>query len=159
MKVCEKVEQLKTYSDSFKIKFEKFLNGCDAVEELEQWDLEENGEMDVFYSADLTSIVVRLIAADGNISQKEVDYLNDFFGFDYTVNELIELYDDCADAIDNLLNDEAENGLNLLRSINERLANAYVDLILTLCDIVIASDDVIDKAEVELAKQIKEWAE
>ena len=151
------MELLKTYSDSFKLKFEKFLNGCDSIEELGLWNLEENGEMDVYYSADLTRIVIRLIAADGKFTQREVDYLNDFFDFDYTVYELSEIYEECSDAIDNLFNEDAKNGLCLIRSINEKLANAYVDLIHLLCDIVIASDGVISTAEVELAEKIKEY--
>lgn len=151
------MEQLKKYSDSFKFKFEKFLTGCDSIEEMGLWNLEENGEMDVYYSADLVSVIMRLIAADGNVTQKEVDYLNDIFGFEYTVKELISIYSDCGDAINNIFEEGAENGLNLMRSINQKLADAYVDLIVTICDIVIESDGIIDAAEIELAKQIKEW--
>ena len=151
------MEQLKNYSESFKFKFEKFLTGCDSIEEMGLWNLEENGEMDAYYSADLTSVIIRLIAADGNVTQKEVDYLNDIFGFEYTVEELAAIYDDCEEAIDSIFEDGAENGLSLMRSINEKLADAYIDLIVTICDIVIESDGVIDAAEIELAKQIKEW--
>lgn len=151
------MEQLKNYSESFKFKFEKFLTGCDSIEEMGLWNLEENGEMDAYYSADLTSVIIRLIAADGNVTQKEVDYLNDIFGFEYTVEELAAIYDDCGEAIDSIFEDGAENGLSLMRSINEKLADAYIDLIVTICDIVIESDGVIDAAEIELAKQIKEW--
>ena len=97
------MEQLKNYSESFKFKFEKFLTGCDSIEEMGLWNLEENGEMDAYYSADLTSVIIRLIAADGNVTQKEVDYLNDIFGFEYTVEELAAIYDDCAEAIDTIL--------------------------------------------------------
>lgn len=149
------MDELKKYSEGFKLKFEKFLTGCDAIEEMGLWNLDENGEMDVFYSADLTSIIIRLIAADGNVSQREVDYLNDIFGFDYTVEELGLIYRDCGDAIENIFNQGAKNGLNLMRSINEKLAAAYRELIATVCDIVIKSDGVIDNAEVELAEKIK----
>lgn len=121
------------------------------------WNLEENGKMDVYYSADLTSVIIRLIAADGNITRKELEYLNDIFGFKYTVEELTAIYDDCGEAIDTIFDEGAENGLTLMRSINEKLADAYIDLIITICDIVIESDGVIDTAEIELAKQIKEW--
>jgi len=64
------------YIDSYKTKHEAFLIGCDSIEELGLWDKENLGEMDVFYSNDLTSIIIRLIATDGKITQKEVDYLN-----------------------------------------------------------------------------------
>jgi len=153
------MENLKNYSESFKLKFEKFLNGCDSIEEMGLWNLEENGEMDVYYSADMTSIIIRMIAADGEIDQKEAEYLNDFFGFGYTAEELTSIYNDLGANIDNIFDEEAVNGLNAMRAINDKLAEAYVDLIATACDIIIASDGVIDRAEVELAKRIKAIAQ
>ena len=56
------------------------------------WDKEALGEMDVFYSNDLTSVIIRLIATDGKITQKEVDFLNETFDFEYTLDELIDVY-------------------------------------------------------------------
>ena len=46
-----------------------------------------------------------------------------------------------------------------MRAINEKLAEAYKDLLLTVCDIIIESDGVIDSAEVDLAKQLKDIAQ
>lgn len=152
-----RLEKLKYYSESFKFKFEKFLIGCDSIEEMGLWSFEENGKMGAFYTADLISIIIRLIAADGNITQKEVDYLNENFGFEYTTEELTAIYEDCSEAIDAMFDEGAKNGLTLMRSINEKLADAYIDLIVTICDIIIESDGVIDAAEIELAKRIKEW--
>lgn len=152
------MEKLKYYSESFKLKYEKFLTGCDSIEEMGLWNLEENGEMDVYYSADLTSIIIRLIAADGSITQKEVNYLNDIFGFEYTPEELTVIYEDFAESINNIFEKGAKNGLNLMKSINAKLAGAYVDLIATICDIIIESDGVIDKAEIALAQKIKTWS-
>lgn len=152
------MKQLDNYSESFKLNYEKFLTGCDSIEEMGLWDFEKNGEMDAYYSADLTGIIIRLIVADGVVTPKEADYLNDFFGFEYTVEELASIYDDCGEGIDSIFEEGAKSGLALLRSINEKIAAAYADLIVTACDIVIESDGVIDAAEVELAKKIKEWA-
>lgn len=151
------MNQLKNYSEDFKLKFEKFLIGCDSIEEMGLWNLDEYGEMDVFYTADLTGMIIRLIAADGNITEKEVSFLNDVFGFDYTVCELKEIYENCADNIASVFEAGAKNGLTLMRSVSEKLANAYYELIITICDIVIASDGCIDAAETDLAKQIKNW--
>ena len=58
------------YIDSFKMKHEAFLVGCDAIEEMGLWNKEAYGEMDVFYSNDLVIVIIRLIATDGKISQK-----------------------------------------------------------------------------------------
>lgn len=149
------MENLKMYSESFKFKFEKFLTGCDAIEELEQWDKEENGEMDAFYANDLVSIVLRLIAADGNFAEQETEYINNIFGFDYSTEELKEIYRTCAEGIESIFDSEFQSGFTYLKSINEKLAAAYKELIDLICDIVIASDGVIDGAETQLAQKIK----
>ena len=145
------MENLKSYSESFKLEFEKFLTGCDSIEEMGLWNLEENGEMDVYDSGDLAGIIIRLIAADGKITEKEVAYLDDMFGFGYTVEELARLYNDFGEDIE-----VAAKGLKLMRAINEKLAAAYADLIVMACDIIIKSDGVIDTLEIELAKKIKD---
>lgn len=149
------MNNLRSKAENFKVMYEKFLNGCDSIEKMGLWDLEQNGEMDAYYSHDLVSIIVRLIAADGNITYSEVKYLNDMFGFRYTVEELATIYRDNGDAIDAIFDEGARNGLNLMRSINEKIADAYFDLIVAVCDIIIASDGVIASAEIELARKIK----
>ena len=149
------MENLKECAEDFKLMHERFLIGCDSIEEIGAWDLDTYGEMDAYYSHDLVSIIVRLIVADGNITYNEVKYLNDMFGFEYTVEELATIYRDNGDAIDAIFDEGAKNGLNLMRSINEKIADAYFDLIVAVCDIIIASDGVIASAEIELARKIK----
>ena len=75
-------------TEDFRYKYDRFFIGCDAAEEEGLWDKEENGEMDGFYQNDLVSVIIRLIAADGVISDKETEYLNKTFGFDYTTRPL-----------------------------------------------------------------------
>lgn len=149
------MENLKKYSDEFKFKFEKFLIGCDSIEEMGLWDLERFGDMDVFYSNDITSIIVRLIAADGHFSSKEVEFLNDMFGFEYDEDEIKEIYEECYEGIESIFDDGAENGLTLMKSINEKLANTYKDLIILVCSIITAADGVIDNVEADLVKNLK----
>lgn len=153
------MDRLNALSESFKTKYERFLIGCDSIEELDQWDKEANGEMDVYYSNDIVSVIIRLIVADGSFSERETDYLNEFFGFDYTTEELKNIYDDCGEAIESLFDEDLGSGLSNMRAINEKLAEAYKDLLLTVCDIIIESDGVIDSAEVDLAKQLKDIAQ
>ena len=153
------MDRLNALSESFKTKYERFLIGCDSIEELDQWDKEANGEMDVYYSNDIVSVIIRLIAADGSFSERETDYLNEFFGFDYTTEELKNIYDDFGEAIESLFDEDLGSGLSNMRAINEKLAEAYKDLLLTVCDIIIESDGVIDSAEVDLAKQLKDIAQ
>lgn len=149
------MNKLEKYSQSFKTKYESFLTGCDALESLKLWDLEENGEMDVYFSNDLVSIIIRLIAADGDISQSEVEFLNDVFGFEYNVEELKDIYEQCGDNIKTIFDNEIENGLKNLNTINPKLADMYKELIDLICDIVIESDGVISNVETELAKKLK----
>jgi len=153
------MKNIEAYTDSFKMKYEAFINGCDSIEEIDLWDKEALGEMDVFYTNDLTSIIIRLIAVDGNISQKEVDYLNKTFGFEYNLNELVEVYENCIDNIDESFDENFENGISYMRKINGKLADAYKELLYMICDIIINSDDVISSAEIDEVKRLKEMCE
>lgn len=146
---------LAVYSDSFQLKYEKFLNGCDSVEEMGLWDKEAYGEMDAFYSADLVSVIIRLIAADGAISQAEVGYINDIFGFTYTVEELQVIYEECGEGIEAIYDEGVASGYALLKGINEKLAAAYKELLSLICDIVMESDGVIAAPELDMAKELK----
>ena len=38
------MDRLNALSESFKTKYERFLIGCDSIEELDQWDKEANGK-------------------------------------------------------------------------------------------------------------------
>lgn len=149
------MNNLDMYTESFKLKLEKFLLGCDAIEELGLWDKEQFGEMDVFYQNDLVSIIIRLIAADGVISGREVDYLNKNFGFSYSIAELRDAYQNCREEIGHSFDEAFENGITLMRSINEKLADAYKELLGLICDIIIESDGVVTETEQEEVKRLK----
>lgn len=142
-------------TEEFKSKYEGFLIGCDAVEELNLWNKEEHGEMDVFYQNDLFSVILRLIAVDGLITNKEAEYLNKNFGFDFTAEELAEVYENCLEEVSRSFDEQFENGVTVMRAINAKLADAYKELLELICDIIIESDDVIDPAEIEEAKKLK----
>lgn len=142
-------------TEEFKTKYERFLIGCDALEDLNLWDKEEHGEMDVFYENNLISVILRLIAIDGKISRKETEYLNKNFGFDYTASELADIYENCEEEISHSFDEQFENGITYMRSINEKLADMYKELLVLICDIIIESDDVIAPEEIEEAKKLK----
>ncbi|MBQ4612234.1 MAG: TerB family tellurite resistance protein [Clostridia bacterium] len=146
---------LEQYVDSFKMKHESFLAGCDSIEEMGLWDKEKLGEMDVFYSTDLASVIIRLIAVDGKITPHEVEYLNKTFAFDYTLEELEEVYANCYDDIGQAFDEAFENGITHMRKINEKLADAYKELLSLVCEIIIASDGVLTTAEIDEVKRLK----
>ena len=147
------------YTQSFQMKYESFRTGCDSLEELGLWDKDAYGEMDVFYANDLASVIIRLIAVDGKITQKEVDYLNSTFDFDYTLEELCEVYSNCKDDIGHAFDETVENGITLMRRINAKLANAYKELRSLICEIVTKSDGVVTAVEQEEVQRLKALCE
>lgn len=147
---------IKNLTDEFKSKYERFLIGCDSVEEIDLWDRDEYGEMDVFYQNDLLSIILRLIAADGEITYDEVNCLNENFGFEYTTEELADIYEGCYDAIGVSFDEKFEDAVEMLNSVNAKLADAYRELVCLICDIIIESDNLITSEETEEAKRLKE---
>jgi len=153
------MKNVEMYIDSFKMKHELFLIGCDSIEEMGLWDKEALGEMDVFYSNDLTSVIIRLIATDGKITQKEVDFLNETFDFEYTLDELIDVYNSCKDDIGHAFDENFENGITYMRKINAKLADAYKELLSLICEIIIESDGVIAESEIAEVKRLKAMCE
>ena len=154
------MKNLEMYTESFKTKYEAFINGCDSIEDMGLWDKESYGEMEAFYSNDLISIIIRIIATDKSIEQNEVDYLNKTFGFDYTKEQLLEVYNSCYENIVSESFDENfENGITYMRKINAKLADAYKDLLSLICEIIIASDGVISDSEIAEVKQLNAMCE
>ena len=153
------MKSVEMYIDSFKMKRESFLIGCDSIEEMGLWDKEALGEMDVFYSNDLTSVIIRLIATDGKITQKEVDFLNETFDFEYTLDELIDVYNSCKNDIGHAFDENFENGITYMRKINAKLADTYKELLSLICEIIIESDGVIAESEIAEVKRLKAMCE
>ncbi len=147
------------YVESFKTKYEAFLAGCDSIEELGLWDLEANGEMDAFYSNDLASVIIRLVAADGKITSKEVLYLNETFGFDYTLEEMEEVYRASKEIIEQDFDENFENGISHMRKINGKLADAYKELLSLICQIIIESDGAVAASEIAEVQRLKSMCE
>lgn len=150
------MKDLEKKVESFKIKHELFINGCDSIEELELWNKEELGEMDSFYSNDMACVIIKLIATDGKITEKEVEYLNKTFELDYDYDELIEMYNTCYDDIGEAFDESFANGITYMRSINSKLADAYKELLYLICDIIINSDGIIDISEIKEVNRLKE---
>ncbi len=151
------MSRLQQLSESFQLKFQKFLNGCDAQEELDRWDQDAFGDMDAYYAADMTSIVLRLTVADGRVTPEEVRYIEEMFGFRYTQQEVWDIYRDCQAGIDTVFDTEAENGYSRILAVNEKLGAAYKELVCLICTIIIESDGILEGREVALAEQVRSW--
>ena len=149
------MDRIDMLTNDFRSLYERFLIGCDAIEETGGWDKENLGEMDVFYENDLLSLILRLIAADGKISEKEAEYLDRNFGFDYSPGQLADIYENCREAIGGSFDEKFKEGVRQMKAINAKLADAYAELLGLACDIVAASDGEIAPEEIEEAKRIK----
>ena len=149
------MDRIDTLTKAFTSLYERFLIGCDAIEESGAWDKAALGEMDVFYENDLVGLILRLIAADGKISGKEAEYVNRNFGFDYTPEKLADIYDNCREALGVPFDEKFKDGIRQMKAINGKLASAYGELVGLACDIVAASDGEIPPEEIEEAKRIK----
>ena len=149
------MENIDNLTRAFRSLYERFLLGCDAIEETGAWDKEALGGMGVFYETGLIALILRLVVADGTISEKEVAYLNRNFGFDYTVPRLAEVYENCREAIGGSFDEQFRGGVARMKEINGRLAAAYAELTGLVCDIVAAGDGTVSPEEIEEIRRIK----
>ncbi|MCR4644782.1 MAG: TerB family tellurite resistance protein [Oscillospiraceae bacterium] len=148
------MSKIQEYAESFKLKYERFLIGCDAVQEEGDWSTENLGDMGAYYTRELLIMILRIITADGWVSQKEVDYLNEFFGFTYTQKELDKALDGLDSPLHSASNEKVIiDSMKLLRSINPRLAASFRELVLLSCGIMSMSDGIVtDEEKEEIAK-------
>ena len=149
------MEDLQKLTDSFKTKYERFITGCDSVELDEVWDKAEYGEMDVFYENELLSVILSLIISDGRISDDEVRYLNESFGFACSVDELEEVYRNGGEEIEHYFENNFKAGYAMLQRFNEKLAAAYKELFSLICRIIAASDGVVGDEEKQMIAELQ----
>lgn len=157
MKGDIKMGRLEIYSENFKLNYDKFMIGCDSQEELEGWNVAEDGEMDAYYSNVLVTVILKLIAADGVFTAKEVKYFNEVFNLDYSKEELESVYDNCKEVIEVEFKDEIEEAISKLEKVNDKLANAFKSLLGLVGEIIIASDGEAAASENELMDLVRKY--
>ena len=145
-------------TEEFRFKYERFILGCDCQEDLAAWDKETLGEMDVYYENELLGVILRLIVADGKISDKESDYLNRCFGYEQTPEMLSEVYENCRERYVRPIEEDFAESFRRLVAVNAKLAAAYRELLSLICDILTESDGAITPSEVETAQQLRALA-
>lgn len=141
------MNKLQELSDAFQLQYEKFVNGCAAVEEEGLWNEAQYGDMETYYYNDIMCVILCLISADGIFSETEADYINEIFGFRYSAAELREMYGTEGDSIRSMLVNEVPAGYRRLKSINKKLSVHYRDMLLIVCDIIAESDGIVNPAE------------
>lgn len=151
------MSKLDLYSESFKATYEKFIIGCDSQEEIKGWDICADGEMEGYYSNILITVVMKLIASDSVFSDKEVEYFNKVFGFEYSVDELKTVYENCEDVIEENFSSEIVDALEKLEGVNEKLASAYKELLGLVGCIISASDGIAHEKESKLIELLNQY--
>ena len=146
---------LQELSDGFKLQYEQFIHGCDALEQKGGWDVIANGQMEAYYLNDMMCAIVLLISADGEFSEEEAKYVNDAFGFRYSAAELKELYRTNGSDIRNMLENEIPAGYRKMKAISGELAAQYRNMLYQICDIVAESDGIVHIAELKQIEAIK----
>jgi|GEM_PF-1283411 len=141
---------------NFKMKYERFKKQCDSVQRVGMLDKCGDGSLKGFYGYDLATVALRLIAADGVININEVRYYNELFDFEYTSQELLELYRGCSDMLlGDYFESDFSDAFTRLRGISPSLAIDYKELLGYLCEIIISSDGEVTDDEVEEVETLK----
>lgn len=143
-------------TQNFKMKFERFKNQCDTVQRVSMLDKCGDGSLKGFYGYDLSTVALRLIAADGVINVNEVRYYNELFDFEYTSQELLDLYRGCSDMLlGEYFEADFSDAFSRLRGISSGLAIDYKELLGYLCEIIISCDGEVTDDELEEVKTLK----
>ncbi len=133
-----------------------FLNECETVGRMQNvWNETENGKMEAYYENIFLSLVLRLIAKDGEIREGEIAYLNRcFFDYavDYTPDRLTTIYRNSADILSDSFVQWLNDGSDLLTWGS--MKQDYIELIRLICCIIIQSDDEVTEEEIAEAEGI-----
>ncbi len=145
-------------TEEFRFKYERFILGCDNQEDMDAWDRDVLGEMDVYYENELLGVILRLVVADGKISGRESDYINRCFGYEQTPEMLSEIYENCRERYVRPIEEDFTESFRRLEAVSGKLADAYRELLSLICEILIESDGAITPSEVETAQQLRALA-
>ena len=150
---------LDSLTEEFRKRYDGMAQLCAEAEEAGRWDTEADGSMEGYAFAALSGAILSLIVSDGNVGERETDYLNRTFGFDYTVDDLLSLYRFSArDLRENAVSNVGE-AVRTLRASDEKAAEAFRALLTLACRIIAESDDGLLEEESDLIRQLTGAAE
>lgn len=144
------------YVNGYKLKLEKLIICCDGLEEDNNWNLEEFVEMDSYLINELMSVVLPLIAVDGKISEREVEYVNRIFGTEYSLPDLRVICMDVEDVDYKEIDERIRETSELLKVINKELEESYRDMYVALCELIEVSDLNLSVEEEDFLVSLKE---
>lgn len=142
--------------EGFCERFDALLMRCDEFERSGRWDTEELGFMSAFIESDLMAAVLAMMSVDGVFETPETEVVNRMFDAEYTPQGLREMYGSLKPVIDDYVRSNASSALDVLRSCDPSLCDAYRSLILDACDVMSAADGIAESSEIDLVGRIRE---
>ena len=103
----------KNIIENYQKKYYEFSDKCDQISDTEKWNEDKYGEMLSYFFNEITSIVIKLSSADGNITNDELKVLKEIFGIEYTPEEFKEVYYSLQSEIDSLFQDTVSHSYKL----------------------------------------------
>lgn len=140
----------------FEQKLNTFLIACGELERLGTWNVRRRGPMVAYFEADLFSVALQVMVADGVFERSEAEVLNAMFATSYTPRQLSQMYHSSKPVVQDYVDEDSEDALTLLAGIDEALANEYRELLLDACKIISLGDGVAEKSERMLIAQLRE---
>ena len=138
----------------FRSKHTDFLYQCDITEKDGAWDKEEYGEMEAYFGSNLLVVAMRLAMADSKVTEEEIEYFNELFGYGYTPEELQNVYESSQEEIELVCEENVKSRYEMLKTIDADMAFQYIDLVHSICKIIPESNEVFSQVEVDLAEKL-----
>lgn len=152
-------ETLDMLTRQFRERYDGMADLCAAAENDGRWDSDRDGSMEGFAFAALSGAILSLIVSDGNVGERETEYLNGAFGFDYTVDDLLGLFRFSAS---DLRDNAAQNVTETVRALDESdpaVGAEFRALLKLACRIISESDDGVAEKERVLISRLEKAAE
>ncbi len=150
--------ELNCLSADFKTRYDAFALGCENADRDGHWNTEENGPIEGYAFSALTGAILSLMVADGNVGERETEYLDRTFGFDYSVDDLLALFRFSARDLRENAVANVKDAAEKIHLADEALAGSFAELLSLACRILSESDDGVQTAESDLIRSLEEAA-
>jgi len=137
----------------FTFQWERLINGFDSTEELGLWNKEEYGEMEVYCENVLITVLMHFMAVDNTITQAEVDAINSMFGFEFTLDNIMNICETMEEELENYV-EAPKQMINVIEDANPKIAEAFKTLLIDACSSILESDSMTSEEKSELQEMI-----
>ena len=152
-------KEIQELANQFTFKYYKFIEKCNELEETGKWNLEENGEMEAYFTNHLSCAAVKMIMEDKKVDWREKRALWEMFSFKFSESEGNDSFLELAEHVESLGDDDwfcdwLQEDVELLTSVDTSLAKDYKELLSLCCTITIKSDEATKAVEKCFAKKV-----